>query len=208
MKELSIDKLRRVAARIRKEDLDDRDETYLRNYPYYLHFFKENPPTDKKDFIVRAGLVYSWMPRVLVLDFSCLEEAVGCLQKVRAITQPDSILDLRAVAKALNGSFIGMSKLFHFENPQIFPIFDTKVYRFVYGISAKEENLYPKANKLDVYEEYLKMIHRLVSDTRFESEVHEPVNQFFKDAFGYSDSVTPIRAAEYLMFMGHRSGQN
>lgn len=198
MKNISIDKLARIAEllKMKKDDQDKRKITYLRTYPHYLCFFKENPP-DEKNFSIRAGLVYSWMPHTLVLDFESIAKAVECLKTARTFTHQDP-MELKPIADALNGSYVGMSKLLHFENPEVFPIFDTNVYRFIQRIPDEKKNLYAEANKLDVYVEYCKLVHDLIANSKFDTEILNPVNLFFTQEFKYS--VTPVRAAEFIMF--------
>jgi len=76
VKNIDYQTIAKGAASLQNLKLDARGKGYLKSYPIYLEFFQGSKVHDNSDFIVRAGLVYSWMPRVLVLSEQDIENAM------------------------------------------------------------------------------------------------------------------------------------
>ena len=182
-------------------EVDARGEGYLNSYPIYLEYFQNTEVKSKSDFSIRAGLVYSWMPRVLVLCEGDIDKAV---EMISGCTDNKNINKVVGkVAKALNGSYIGASKLLHFQYPETFPIYDTKVYKNINGLPKDKKNVYQQANKASCYETYRKSVQTVIQHVGFNKEVHDKVNEFM-GRYGYRVSAT--RAVEFILFSNYGIG--
>jgi hypothetical protein len=85
-----------------------------------------------------AVMAYGWMPRVLRLDRAHVEPALIALLPARAVNAADVVAgDIEPVARCLH-SVVGGSKVLHFVNPDVFPIWDSGIARFR-GVRARLE---------------------------------------------------------------------
>ena len=86
-----------------------------------------------------------------------------------------------------NNAWVGMSKTLHFLNPDMFPIWDSKVAK-VLGVSPT------KMSKKDVYIDYMKFIF-LNIDEHFV----DVVRREFKNKTNYD--ISKVRAVEFTLFV-------
>jgi len=181
--------------------LDARGKGYLKSYPIYLEFFQASEVRDRDDFTVRAGLVYSWMPRVLVLSEQDVDDALEKIlhfKESNSSSEIDELID--SVTKAFNGSYIGASKFLHFQYPKRFPIYDTKVYKKINGIKDDKKNVYAGANKAGCYKDYRESVNSTISHENFTKRVYDPVNEYMSE-YGYK--VSKVRAVEFVIFSNY-----
>jgi hypothetical protein len=177
--------------------------SYLASYPAIIDHFQAIERFTTNKFIVAAHLVYGWMPTILELDFSTLTEAVSVLEAARrgvVLTAPQ----IAQLASTVNHSVIGASKLLHFTNPNLYPIWDSRVFQFLTRSSSSSllKGHHYQVNKAALYEVYAYTCREVVLTTDFQPTYHELVEQF-KAIPGYETfTITPLRAVEYIMFMG------
>lgn len=197
--------LENLCTSISRVDLDKKlreDLKYLSTYPIYLEFFKHDRPLMKNDLLAGAAFVYSWMPTTLKLTAhpDNILSALGLLKQMRAIKSEniDKVKseDIKKISEVFNGSVIAASKLLHFLNPSIFPIYDTAVYGY---INNKKKPGYKVVNDSRKFCLYFRNAHEIVAEPRFIKEVYQPMNSAVEKIAGYSISV--IRAIELVMFI-------
>jgi len=94
----------------------------------YFHSFFQNPLTPAT-IIQGAFMVYGWMPTMLRFKGPLDPLFELCFAAQKGTAEPDLIL---ACAKTLNNSVVGTTKLMHFINPNIYPIWDSRVFRGLY----------------------------------------------------------------------------
>ena len=78
----------------------------------------------------------------------------------------------------------------HFVAPNTFPIWDSKIYRFVF---EKKPYQY-RVSDISAYRHYNGIVHDIIDKNGFQ-EFHESVNR----KTGYP--VSPVRAVELVMFL-------
>ncbi|MDD5095715.1 MAG: hypothetical protein PHV74_15275 [Dehalococcoidia bacterium] len=199
MKKIGFKQIVEAAQKIESLYLDSRRLGYLRSYPIYLDFFRSSALNTNSDFTIRAAIVYSWMPNVLMLKEGAIGPAVTMLKSLTGRMDESGKEEATArVAAALNGSFIGASKFLHFQYPNSFPIYDTNIYKHLNGIKDKKKPVYSEANKSSCYRSYRISVGELIARADFEKDVLRPVNGYFNSHFNYE--VTPQRAVEFLIF--------
>jgi hypothetical protein len=166
--------------------------SYILSYPYMLSYFAGCNPINVAGFVRGAHLVYGWMPTALDLypqpDFT-LAQAASLLESAR--TQ-GTISDeqLSALARVVNNSLVGVAKLLHFVTPDIFPIWDSNVYAFVF----EEKPHGYRVNEIAKFREYIRRVNTIRSDERF-GHLHASVNR----KVGYE--VSAPRAIELIMYL-------
>lgn len=98
--------------------------------------------------------------------------------------------EITSLAKLVNNSLVGASKLLHFVAPNQFAIWDSKIYAFVFD--QKPYNY--RVNEVANFRSYLNTLALIQTDSRF-TAFHASVNA----KIGYS--VSPLRAIELVMFL-------
>jgi hypothetical protein len=169
------------------------NSSYIRSYPSLIRFFEGKCVITGDDIICGAHMIYGWMPTILEIDFDQkdldLEGAAHLLMKAR---EEHNLTDeeITSLARLINHSFVGASKLLHFAAPEDFAIWDSKVYSFVH----RKTPYHYRINDINHYREYLNKIKHLKEDPRFDA-----LHQYVNVNTGYP--VTPMRAIELIMFL-------
>lgn len=114
------------------------------SYQLFVNFFKGDLSDDK--ILSGAYMVYGWMPTMLRLKGP--KEPVLELAYVARFGAVDLVL-LESCARTLNNSLVGTTKLLHFIAPDIYPIWDSRVYRALYG---KSPHPYRVENPMSYFE--------------------------------------------------------
>ena len=175
------------------DTLVHQNDSYILSYPHILSYFSAKTTFNAADMVRGAHMVYGWMPTILDLypEAPNRDLAAGAALLTEAKCTgalADQKLDL--LAKLVNNSLVGASKLLHFVAPDQFAIWDSKIYAFVF--EQKPNN--GRVNKVANYREYLRMLSHIQSDSRFDA-FHDSVN----GKIGYK--VSPLRAIELVMFL-------
>lgn len=130
------------------------DDAYAGVYPHLIAAFRAMPdPLSATDAITGVHIAYGWMPTiarpapmlsVLQSDSSGLLRILNAARGASAPgLEPDDALLLQAFA---NNSAVGASKLLHFLNPAVYPIWDSRVAdRFLWkGVSRDTYEQVPR----------------------------------------------------------------
>ena len=132
-----------VADIIYYPDLCKISQEIVKNYP-------------NEAIVTVSHIAYGWMPRMLSKFNE--DKNLETLEKVRNsinVTNQDEgqglILSLPPTSP-VNNSWVGLSKVLHFINPEIFPIWDSKV-------AAKFNVSGDKLNSKECYLEYFDFVH-------------------------------------------------
>lgn len=104
--------------------------TYDVSYPEFLEYFRAAGPLTRHHLIISANFVYGWMPTILDFRSGSFVEAVALLEKARAqeTLGPD---ELHELARLVNNSIVGASKLLHFACPSHYAIWDSRVAKYL-----------------------------------------------------------------------------
>lgn len=179
---VSLDKLIQDSKNVEKDK-------YTSVYPHLISYFKGKETITKDDFICGAHMVYAWMPRILTLHSGALEEAISTINKAKGVGSIQKG-EIEIIQSAINNSVVGASKLLHFISPERFPIWDSKVYSYLYP-DCKPYGY--KVNHAQRYLEYVELIDHVVNKKGFKV-MHDNVN----NRLNYD--VTAVRAVELVMF--------
>ena len=164
------------------------EDSFICSYPEFIKYFKNVKHIERHHLIIAANFTYGWMPTMFRFKSSNFEKAIEVLNRAKQENFIDD-KDLQCLVNLINNSIVGASKILHFVNPEHFGIWDSRVYRYLFGNFSML-----KLNKFDNYRTYLKDCQEVIKDFKF-APVHKSIN----DKIGYQ--VTPVRAAELVMFM-------
>lgn len=174
-------------------------DVYAGVYPHLIAAFRAMPdPLSVTDAIAGVHIAYGWMPTIArpATMLSVLRgdaaRLLGILNAVRRASAPrlgrDDALLLQAFA---NNSAVGASKLLHFLNPGVYPIWDSRVAeRFMWqGVSRETYEQVPRLL------EYVNAVWQWSSDGQVRAVCAElrTLNPLLHDA-------TDIRLIELVLF--------
>jgi hypothetical protein len=164
----------------------DASEQYLRTYPELLRSTALLAREMGEDALPAiAHMAYGWMPTILKKFSDSKPAIVGPATGCRSIEEASGLIQ-SLEDSPINNSWVGMSKVLHFVNPDFFPIWDSRV--------AKHFDLkITQVNKKNHFLEYLSFIAK----HRNKDAVKKVQEAFVKEA-GYS--VSDVRACEFILF--------
>jgi hypothetical protein len=169
--------------------LNDFGPSWIHNsYKEFVEFFKTDGEITKHKFIVGAYFTYGWMPTMLNLE----DDISAALKVANKAKNGELISDeeMEALACAVNGSFVGASKLLHFNNPHVYSIWDSRVYRYLYNEPPYQYRL----ESISKYEEYKTFIKKIEEDSR----CHQLVENI-SDSIDYK--ISSKRGVELVMYL-------
>ncbi len=123
------------------------NDEYAAVYMHLLAAFVAMPrPLREPDAVVGVHIAYGWMPTIarpatmLTILRTRREELLEILNAARSSTSPSLTSQDAALLKTFaNNSSVGASKLLHFLNPSVYPIWDSRVARnFLWRTVARE----------------------------------------------------------------------
>lgn len=179
--------------KIEQESLYVVRDQYTDVYPHLISYFKEKSILAAEDFIRGAHMVYAWMPTILTVYSTDLDEVVSLINKAKneGNLQEDEI---ETIATVVNNSVVGTSKLLHFIAPEHFPIWDSRVYFYL----TKKRGYNSKVNNVRQYLEYMALVNQIIKKDKFKI-IHDTVNL----KLGYD--VSAVRAIEIIMFQSAKN---
>lgn len=139
---------------------DRRLWTYLISYPYLVNYFEKANSIHPSELIIGNAIVYGLMPTTMNLKRGYFEDLLDPLNQLKENGSRLSVENFSKLKKLVNNSVTGTSKLLHFINPKIYPIWDSRINRFITGSKSS-------TNTISRYEEYLSNFDELNQDKRF-----------------------------------------
>lgn len=162
---------------------------YDTSYQEFLKFFKDRQ-IDKHNLILGCYFTYGWMPTILK-NFDSTKINDSIINALNGVKDGKELNheDLTIIKEILNNSIIGASKLLHFINPKLYPIWDSRVCGFIYD----DKKNHSFVNNVSRYEQYVSKIKSLSEDTK--------IQQMCKNVrFKLNCELTNIRVIELIMF--------
>ena len=160
--------------------------SYDVSYPEFLKYFNSCGPLTNHHLIIATNFAYGWMPTILDFASREFEKGVAYLEIAKAGGKL-SIAELTTLAKIVNNSTVGASKLLHFASPSAYAILDSRVAKY---LRARIESGDRAAEQYLAYNDCM----RELSDSREAVEVAGKMS----DRVGYD--VGQMRALELVMF--------
>lgn len=163
-------------------------ETYHKSYYFFIEYFAEKNELKEQDLVIGSNFVYGWMPTILNFKSIDFQLAVEIINKAKK-SKPLSLDDIGKLKCLINNSLVGVSKLLHFINPDVYAIWDSRVCNFLTGNSYSQ-----KVENIPRYLEYLDLCNRIAKDANFED-----IHRNFIKKVGYK--VSKLRTVEQIMFI-------
>lgn len=158
------------------------------SYKEFLTYFAGISTITKHNLVIGINFTYGWMPRIFQFRSNMFEEALAILNNAKKGVIPKSV-QLRVLKELFDNSLVGTTKLLHFINPEVFAIWDGKVYRYLTGLEANGNRMVD----YEAYFDYLNFCNIIVKDPAYDN-VHQSIIR----KIGYT--VTKLRSVELIMY--------
>jgi hypothetical protein len=163
------------------------NQGHLRSYREFVRHAQALRPIDDGAVVLVAGLVYSWMPRSIrlgsVTDIAAAATTLESARRKGGLT-PGAF---EGLSTTFGGSPVAASMALHFFHPELYPIWDNRVWRALEWHSSEV-----RASAGARYLRYLELVGEAASQAEF-----TPVHRQVEDTIGYP--VSRIRALELLL---------
>lgn len=166
-----------------------KNDTYSLSYPEFLKYFKQISIIDEHHFIIGINFTYGWMPTIFNFKSTDFTAPVEILNKVKdgRLPSEDELLILKSV---INNSLVGTSKILHFINPSLIPIWDSRVFKYLIGKNSSVNSIGEPKNFLD----YIKFCKKVIDQKDFPA-----LKNHVETEIGHE--ITPMRAVEIIMYL-------
>ncbi len=166
-----------------------KDRSDFISYVEFIKYFSDLKTITKHNVIIGINFTYGWMPTIFDFRSNDIELVTNILNKAKLGKIPHEN-ELEILRKCFNNSLVGTSKLLHFINPNIFAIWDSRVFRYL-------TNQEPHSYRLDnckSYLDYLEFLKYLTEQLEY-NRIH---NSIIKK-IGYE--MTKFRTVELIMYL-------
>ena len=139
---------------------DARAITYVATYPSMRALGSAPGAISADRFNQLVVLAYGWMPRVARIDLRHMPSALIELNAAKLATVPPAAIS--SLVRCLR-SVVGASKVLHFVNHEVFPIWDSRIETF------RLQGVPPYSHMKDLwnYQRYVRDVHSLRADSGF-----------------------------------------
>ncbi len=167
---------------------DSTQDSYNKSYCHFVKYFKDKQQLTEHDLIIAANFTYGWMPTILEFKSDEFDLAVSIVNKAKQ-SKRISDEELLVLKKLMNNSIVGVSKILHFINPNVYAIWDSRVCNFLTG----KAHAY-KVQKSGLFWAYLDLCQKVAAAPEF-----EVIHRNYQEKVGYE--ITPMRTVEQIMFV-------
>ncbi len=174
-------------------------QTYDISYPEFLKYFSDIKTITKHNLVIGINFTYGWMPTIF--DFrsenidKSIVKAVEILNNAKNGITPN-IPEFKTLKSLFNNSLVGTTKLLHFINPEIFAIWDSRVYNYLTGEIAYNHRI----GNCESYLSFLTFCKYLTERDEYE-ELHNSICK----KLGYP--MTKFRTVEMIMYLNGGKAQ-
>jgi hypothetical protein len=188
---LTIDKIKTDSDKFNIDRISD--HTSYREFVAYFNSLKE---LNIHNMIIGINFVYGWMPTIFEFkkdDDKTFNDALQLLNKVKN----EIILnaeELELLKSLFNNSLVGTSKLLHFICPELYPIWDSRVYFYLTGNNAYAHAI----GNCETYLQYQNLCRELVKHPDYDY-IHKQIENHIK--YG----ITRLRSIELIMYSAGKS---
>lgn len=162
--------------------------TYLATYPHMRATVAGFGRITGDELYTTISMTYGLMPTAMNMRRGDMEPFLAPLNALRDTGQRLAASELDGLKIIVNNSIVGTSKLLHFLAPETYPVWDSRINRFLNGEPRPETNSVPR------YRDYLADFDRLRVDADFEA-----LRLSVEGKLGYP--VSGARAVELIMYM-------
>jgi len=174
--------------------LDPLSKNELDTYAAFVNYFETLIQIDKQSLIIGINFTYGWMPTIFNFKFYKYEDELNNAVELMNYVKSNYLLnkkELENLKFLFHNSVVGMSKLLHFINPKLYPIFDSRILQFVSNHSQQNQH---NIGSVELYLEYMKFCNLIRQDDRFDHFKNE-VHSYFKT------EMTDFRSVDLVMYL-------
>jgi len=168
--------------------------SYIESYQYFLEYFSKIDRIDKDQLIIGAHIVYGWMPTILTMNLSNIDDSLSLLNEVKRGHELN-VEEYESLKPAINNSMVGLSKFLHFLNPKHYAIWDSRIFRYLTEIKSTHRISNPT-----LYINYLAGIKEISEHIGYH-EIHSNIETEMNYKLHYT------RAIEIVMFETDRNSK-
>lgn len=166
-----------------------KDRSDFVSYPEFLKYFRDIKKITKHNVVIGINFTYGWMPTIFDFRSNDIDLVIDILNKAKqGIVPNETQLDI--LKRCFNNSLVGTSKILHFINPEIFAIWDSRVFRYL----TNQEPYDNRINNYKSYLDYLDFCKYIISQPEYK-KIHESII----NKVGYK--MTKFRTLELIMYM-------
>ena len=162
--------------------------TYLKTYPHIRATVAGFKQISSDELYATIAISYGLMPTAMNLRRGDIEPFLAPLNALRNDGQRLAAIELEGLKALINNSIVGTSKVLHFLSPETYPVWDSRINRFLNGEPRPETNSIPR------YRDYLADFDRLRVDGDFEA-----LRLSVESKLGYP--ISAARVFELIMYM-------
>ncbi|MFP7655349.1 hypothetical protein [Chryseobacterium proteolyticum] len=127
--QIDLEELKQIIPYVKLKE----DNSYLISYPCFINYFKLKDRLSKQDLICSAFMIYGWMPTILKkIDYTNIDKIVDLFNKAKSSDNILTEIEIKSLKPFTNNSLVGLSKLLHFINPNVYPIWDSKICKYFF----------------------------------------------------------------------------
>jgi len=162
--------------------------SYLMSYPHFIDYFNNVTTITFHEMTIGINFTYGWMPTIFDYRSDQFFDVLEILNRLKAGIIPNNN-EINTLSNHFNNSLVGTSKLMHFINPEIIPIWDSKVYRYL--TNEKPHNY--RVGNVDNFIQYVEFCNTLILDERFNS-----AKENIENIVGYT--MSSMRITDLVMY--------
>ena len=153
-----------------------------------------HPDRNTITLVAITHMAYGWMPTMLTLHFKELNDVDVWPFIDHGSFDPAFLSTLKGFT---NNSIVGASKLLHFCQPEIYPIWDSRVYKRISGDDRRPDWI---INKVSNYIAYASRVRTLVLNPQAAQQIEE-LRQILLDRRVILGYESPIRLVELTLWL-------
>jgi hypothetical protein len=182
---ITIDKLRNDEKNI----IIKKNSSDLISYPEFLKYFLNLESISKHNLIIGINFTYAWMPTIFNFKSNKIDQSVIILNSAKNGYRPNK-KELELLKECFNNSLVGTSKLLHFINPEVFTIWDSRIYRYLKNEAPHKY----RVENINSYLDFLKFCDYIIENEEY-SEIHNSL----ENKVGYK--MSKHRTLDLIMYL-------
>jgi len=177
---------------------------YLDSYEHFIDYFKKLDKITEKDVIFGISMTYSWMPTnpKVKIKTELEQKDLELFNNIKRNKDKNSeIKSIERIKKLFNcESLISISKLIHFLNPNKYPIWDTKIIKYLNNEFEQFEKNKLSNKSIDDYLFFKKFCDKLKNSEEYK-KIEKVFFEIYKEHKEKVNSYSKCRIIEQCLWL-------
>lgn len=104
--------------------------SYLKSYPEFIRYFRDLLSFESHHLVIAGNFTYGWLARIVRLHEKHFDAALASAAKAFEGDELEEN-EICSVAYWLDNSVVATSKLLHFICPEVYAIWDSRVFNYM-----------------------------------------------------------------------------